>query len=208
MVYRTTWVPLADVLDMLKGVSGDELASKTDICGAIADGKIRIRAIVHRGIETITFSDERIDVPNDLGPDDFDWPNSRPTLPWVFDVPTGIDPTPPSYHPVRRLDLLRADVAIRLVTPAVLEDIDKSKAFQNANAEERESEAIEFLSKRLLNDRLMTREGAKEALKEADFEIGGRAFQERVWPAARKMAGLPQKAPSGRPRKRPPLVLP
>ena len=167
MVYRTKWVPLADVLDMLKGVSGDELASKTDICGAIADREIRIRAIVHRGI----------------------------------------DPTPASYHLVRRLDLLRADVAIHLVTPAGFENLERLKARQNASAEERESEAIEFLSKRLRNDNLMTREEAKEALKGAGFDFAVRAFQSRMWPAARQMAGLPQKAPSGRPRKRPPLIL-
>ena len=63
-----------------------------------------------------------------------------------------------------------------------------------------EERAIQILAARLDADPHMKKAHAKAALREANVHVSGIGFQARVWPKARKKAGLTERAPPG-PRK-------
>ena len=63
-----------------------------------------------------------------------------------------------------------------------------------------ETRAIALLKERLEAEKHMTRERAFEACRERFPTLSERGFRSRVWPEARKAAGLDPKAPSGRKR--------
>jgi hypothetical protein len=63
-----------------------------------------------------------------------------------------------------------------------------------------ETRAIALLKERLEADKHMTRERAFEACRERFPTLSERGFRSRVWPEARKAAGLDPKARSGRKR--------
>src|SRR5262245_35006041 len=63
---------------MATGASEEE--AKTNLCRAVADGKIRVRVrIAKRGS---VFSGGNVGVPAHLAPRDFDWARSRPIAQW------------------------------------------------------------------------------------------------------------------------------
>jgi hypothetical protein len=64
-----------------------------------------------------------------------------------------------------------------------------------------ESAAIKALGSHLKDHREMTRANAKQWLSEQRFAVTNDGFQNRVWPEARKLAGLPPIAPPGRKKK-------
>jgi hypothetical protein len=107
MTYVPDWERLSDALKrvMAAGVSEDD--AKSDISGAIADRKIRVRLKVameadvvttwHQMVEGAqglgpgpnhfadpveTFVDGNVEVPQHLIAGDFDWKDSRPDYPW------------------------------------------------------------------------------------------------------------------------------
>jgi hypothetical protein len=63
-----------------------------------------------------------------------------------------------------------------------------------------ESDAIKHLASKLKENPNLTKADAEAECKQ--FEITQRGFRERVWPNARKNAGLPTKAPAGRKRQK------
>jgi hypothetical protein len=62
-----------------------------------------------------------------------------------------------------------------------------------------EDEAVKALSSYVTN--LIKRSDAEAWLQKQGFHIGKRAFQQRVWPKARELAGLTPAAPRGRKRR-------
>jgi hypothetical protein len=73
------------------GLSASE--AETDICRALRDGEIRFKHAIERvtfrghAVHPVTFrrldrSRFRLRVPADLAPEDLDWENSRPRMPW------------------------------------------------------------------------------------------------------------------------------
>jgi hypothetical protein len=107
MTYVPDWERLSDALKrvMAAGVSEDE--AKSDISGAIADRKIRVRLAVAIEADVVTtwrrmvdkaqglgpgpnrfadpvetFADGNVEVPRHLIAGDFDWKGSRPDSPW------------------------------------------------------------------------------------------------------------------------------
>src|SRR5262245_7927436 len=61
---------------METGTSEEE--AKTDLCRAVADRKIHVRASIRSDV----FSNGNVSVPPHLRPEDLDWTQSRPFGPW------------------------------------------------------------------------------------------------------------------------------
>ena len=59
---------------------------------------------------------------------------------------------------------------------------------------------IEWLSTWLQSNKTTTKEAAMEACRERFPEMSGKAFDNRIWPAARLLAGLPRRGNVGRPK--------
>jgi hypothetical protein len=107
MTYVPDWERLSDALKRVMAAGVSEDAAKSDISGAIADRKIRVRLKVameadvvttwHQMVERAqglgpgpnhfadpleTFADGNVEVPQHLIAGDFDWKDSRPDYPW------------------------------------------------------------------------------------------------------------------------------
>jgi hypothetical protein len=83
--YTPDWEPLAAALKRVVGRGVAEQQAKADICHAVADGKIRIRVVMHKTAPDVggqTLEGRNVGVPLRLDPADFDWANSRPFAPW------------------------------------------------------------------------------------------------------------------------------
>ena len=64
-----------------------------------------------------------------------------------------------------------------------------------------ESAAVKALGSQLRSNPELTRGQAQKWCAAAGIMLGPRSFQQRVWPRARALAGLPERATPGRPRK-------
>ena len=71
------WLPLLGALAHAE--AADEFIAKTKICDLMATRKNRVRVTTDTGE---IFTDVKLHVPEDLRPEDIDWPNSRPLRPW------------------------------------------------------------------------------------------------------------------------------
>jgi hypothetical protein len=110
VAYIPDWESIADALGRVTatGVSEDE--AKTDICRALADGKIGVRVRIAPTDYTMrgrrVFSSGNVGVPSHLKPDDFDWVQSKPFARW------GLGPRPGEHYDwiggweSRQLDLI------------------------------------------------------------------------------------------------------
>jgi hypothetical protein len=84
LAYIPDWEPLADALKRVMATGASEEEAKTDLCRAVADGKIRVRvriATSHYKRGSV-FSGGNVVVPAHLAPRDFDWARSRPIAQW------------------------------------------------------------------------------------------------------------------------------
>jgi hypothetical protein len=85
MAYTPDWEPLADALKRVMATGGSEDEAKTDLCRAVADGKIDVRVTISATdfeMRGQVFSDGNVDVPPHLSPGDLDWVRSRPFGQW------------------------------------------------------------------------------------------------------------------------------
>ena len=199
MAYIPDWEPLADALKRVMATGASEEEAKTDLCRAVADGKIRVRVTIatshyKRGS---VFSGGNVVVPAHLAPRDLDWARSRPIAQWR------IGPRPGEHYfwesenlPLDFIELWTADVA------QVLCNGDGDGDELPPATSGRESAAIKALAGQLTADPKLTRSDAAQWCRESGYTLGGRAF-DRVWPQAREKAGLPRIAAAGRKRKSP-----
>jgi hypothetical protein len=197
------WLRLGDALSRVMEATGvTEEQAKHHISGAITDGKIRIRFALFqpfRGLVHHAGGDPHDPwIPKHLRPDDLDWSNSRPRMPW----PPRAAYRDPLYTIsewrerwlVIWLELLMADVVTVLCAV-------KSEAQTEATATARdESAAIRALALKLRANRDFRRDDAATWCRTQGFKVSGRGFQQRVWPQARAKADLEARAPAGRKR--------
>jgi hypothetical protein len=83
MPYISDWEQLAGAVKRIMASSVEEDQAKRDLCNAIADGKISVRATIyqHNKPDRYYFR-ENVGVPKHLQPINIDWINSRPTAKW------------------------------------------------------------------------------------------------------------------------------
>jgi hypothetical protein len=85
VVYIPDWEPLAKAFRRVVDSGSVEQQARIDICHAIADRKIAVRALVADSAPDVagrTLSGGNLSVPVRLAPDDLDWVHSRPLKPW------------------------------------------------------------------------------------------------------------------------------
>jgi hypothetical protein len=88
MAYVSEWEWLSDAATRVMtaaGISNGE--AQSDICQAIADGKVKIRGKLERHTTRPIRSDavlegKEFEIPTDLKSEDLDWMRSRPVKPW------------------------------------------------------------------------------------------------------------------------------
>lgn len=207
MPYPPDWEPLADALKRVVATGLAEEDAKIDVCRAIGDGKIHIRALMEKTAPNVggkTLLHGNIDVPPRLSPADFDWAKSRPLAHWN----TGPDPGnlweryhamwPSKPRSIELIELWTADVVKFLCGN---DGADDASGTSPATAGQ-ETTAIKALTSHLKSNPQMTRAEAAAWCRESGHNLGKRAF-ERVWPQAREHADLPRIAPPGRKRKSP-----
>ena len=199
------WETLADALQRVMATGVTEDKAKNHICLALADQKIRVQVTIadtevssKRG-KTRTAG---IGIPRDLAPDDFNWVHSRPLKPWLIGPATVAE----SYFSVFGSESLRI-ASIKLFRADVTQVLcggertnNKPENTPTASAAQ-ESAAIKALSSHLKANPDLARADARACCYEKGFSLTGRGFQDRVWPQARKEAGLDPRAAPGRKRK-------
>jgi hypothetical protein len=216
VAYVRVWESLGDTVKRVisSGVKAKE--AKTDLCHAIADREIGIRLKVTLA-DTFTvyrqmvvkaqglgssadalelFEGANVKVPSDLQPNDFDWKKSRPRKPWPI-RPYGARRDEWKLYPHFLIELRTAEVLTWI-----------QRTYRNANKEaerpttttSQESNAIKDLALHLRDNAKIRRADAAEWCNNNGFSLGKRPFG-RVWPEARKAAGLSAIAPPGRKRK-------
>ena len=93
MQYAPEWESLTQALAGLVSAGADEMKAQIDLCNAIADQKIKLRAFLAEDDEDLpgaSFSGREIGVPKRLKPKDFDWERSVPVKNWFAGDPNNI----------------------------------------------------------------------------------------------------------------------
>jgi hypothetical protein len=198
------WSRLGDALSQVIEASGvTEEQAKHAICGAIVDGRMRLRFALFqpfRGLVHFAGGDPHDPwVPLHLTAGDLDWSNSRPRRPWP---PRGTWRDPLYSHSewlnrwlVTWLELLTCDVTTVLCAGG-------NEAPQQLATARDESAAIRALASYMKAeiDKDLSRTDAIEWCRTQGFKLSGRGFQQRVWPQARAKADLEPLARPGRKR--------
>ena len=215
MPYVPDWQPLAAALERVMATGATEDNAKLDICRAVADQKIDVRVRIAASEYDLggrSFSDGNVGVPLRLNPRDFDWVRSRPLSRWSIGPMLGehytwtsgwseqsLDLIELSTRDVRRIlcgDDLAAQLGSALTAPLGTLTDDGAAPDGTAGTAKQESNAIKALAVHLKANPKLTRGDAEAYLK--GYQISARGFQSRVWPEARRRAGLPAKASPGR----------
>ena len=193
------WELLADALwRVVKTADVSEDDAKTQLCRAMAARAVavRFRPIDYssKGIRAVLVIPNLV-VAAQLSPDDFDWIHSRPLK------PSSIGPIPGLSG--LWTDVQQEPVMLELWTRDVIEVLcngeDKNPDETDTLKPTPETEATHALASLLRKKKNnLSRAEALAWCEEKGFKLSGRGFQNRVWPAARKEAGLDPKAPSGR----------
>jgi hypothetical protein len=198
VAYTPDWESLADALTRVMVTGSTEDEAKTDLCHAVADGKIRIRVRIDVSGGVIggrVFSGNNINVPPHLTPSDFDWVQSRPHMRWP------IQPNLPGRYGLPWWDQL-IDL-VELATADVQNIFGSPKPPTKRTATGRgEAMATKTLRDLLVKNKDITSEEAFRQCLEKHPNLSKRGFKERVWPKGRELAKLPR-AKGGRKPKSP-----
>jgi hypothetical protein len=122
MAYISNWESLSAARERVMtaaGLAKDE--AQNDICQAIADRVVNIRAKLHklatRGMRSSEVLEGKVfDIPTTLKPEDLDWDRSRPVNPWF--VRRGAYSLPGHWH-LETIELCRTDVTNALCRAAL-----------------------------------------------------------------------------------------
>jgi hypothetical protein len=88
MAYSPEWERLSDAAARVMTAAGvSKEQAQTDICQAIADGKVKIRCQLKRHktnkmTSKTVLEGNAFEIPTRIKPDDLDWEGSRPVNPW------------------------------------------------------------------------------------------------------------------------------
>jgi hypothetical protein len=192
MLFPVEWELLAHSLKRVKAATGlSENEAQMGLCQGIARGAIAIRfAPTYVECFKSWSINPNIFVSPHLAPDDIDWLGSRPMKRSA--VGTAAFQSGSWAEEDRLMLELSAD------------DVDEFFEITNKSAEAEdqnsapEIQAAKALARLLKERPSLTRAEARSWCNETGFELSGRAFQNRVWPDARKIAGLDRRAPPGR----------
>jgi hypothetical protein len=205
MAYVPEWERLSVALTRVMSAGVPEDKAKTDICNAIADRKIRVRFLVAKAEECSLFFEmvtvgtvrhgEEVDIPSPLTPGDFNWGLSRPLKPWQR-IGGWLRALWGWWH-FQWLELSRADVTKVLIASDNGDGISAGSA-RTAAQESAAIKALHLHLTQLPNPHHLKYDDALKWCWQNGFAISDRGFQARVWPRARILAGLPEKAPPGR----------
>ncbi len=196
MRYTPDWEPLADALTRVIATGLTEDEAKTDICSAMADQKVNVRAKVdenERGLPRRFFEGRHVGVPPDLMPGDLDWAHSRPHGLW------GIGPVGPgSYtNPYWTWKLRRID-RVELATADILGIFGAAKSkFTGGGTDDDREGATVLLRDLFLKNPSLIKKDALEQCQERYPRLSERTFNAYVWGKGRELANLPPKAPPG-----------
>ncbi|MGY8682389.1 hypothetical protein Q2941_32125 [Bradyrhizobium sp. UFLA05-153] len=120
MAYTPHWESLSAAAERLVKAGCSHKQAQSDICGAVSDGDIRIRAKLGKHAirpikSTEVISGNQLEIPTDLKLGDFDWENSRPAKPWFVR-------NHPRYHHgpwhLEQIELSNTDVTAKLLSSA------------------------------------------------------------------------------------------
>jgi hypothetical protein len=184
LAYVPKW-SLVDALTRGMALGHTRSKVKRDICAALLSD-IRFLATPDDNVGLPRYHLVSFEVPRDLTPKDLDWANSRPEKPWVS-----------TYgHPaaIAKLELFADDV-----NHALGWDASQSSSAEVTSAKEKG--AIKALASLLKSDPDKKRDDAQAWCVSQGYVLSNRGFQQRVWPMARKHAGLLPLATAGRKKK-------
>jgi hypothetical protein len=91
VTYAPKWERLSNAVDRVtKSTSLSREQTETDVCRAISDGAIGVRAKLARHATSLQTSQlvvggDHLHIPTQLKPRDLDWQHSRPINPWLID---------------------------------------------------------------------------------------------------------------------------
>jgi hypothetical protein len=197
MGYIRDWLRLSEALELVMAAGQSNSEAQSDICNAIADEKIRIQlslgeAELHgKVIESFPRVDS---IPRDISPNEMDWQNSRPKGSWP-------DSVPPYRVRVTLILLSSADVIKVLCgdkNPSELRIRTEGIRDGSPANSGQEKAATRALAAFLKDNPDVTRASAADWCRAQGFSLTSRGFQFRVWPEARKQAGLSATALPGR----------
>jgi len=186
--YIPDWERLADALKRVMETGTSEEEAKTDLCRAVADRKIHVRASIRSGV----FSNGNVRVPPHLRPEDLDWTQSRPFGPWWIGPKLGQHYWwDPQKRSLDLIELSTSDVITILCGAGTV-----------VATVRQETAAIMVLASHFKSNPQTTRAEAADWCREHGYNLGKRAF-DRVWAEARERAGLERIAAPGRKGKSP-----
>jgi hypothetical protein len=223
VAYARDWEKLANALKRVTACGVTKKEAKSDLCGAMADRKIKVRLTVsletdiftvhrqmvanalglgsnpkHFARKTECFDGANVKVPSRLTALDFDWRCSRPHRPWPIRLHGARRDEWRSFsQPALCIELRTVDV-INVVLGGELRG---NQAKQPTTTVAQESAAIKALASELQHNRDLKREDAATWCRRRGYNLTARGFKDRVWPQARAKAGLPTKGLPGRKRK-------
>lgn len=114
MLYTRAWEGLAEAAkQVMEGEAASQAEAQTNLCQAIKDKTVRVRAklgLHADGIRTMAdtiLEGEEFSIPPDLRPEDINWDSSRPLKPWP--VPRG-ERAPRGFWHLEWIEVFAADV--------------------------------------------------------------------------------------------------
>jgi hypothetical protein len=199
MGYIRDWLRLSEALELVVAAGQSNSEAQSDICNAIANGKIRIQLsadeaelygkVIPNPLPGV------VGIPRDISPNEMDWQNSRPKGSWP-------DARVPPYRFRVALILLSSADVIEVLcggkNPSEQSSHPKGIRYDSPAISGIEKAATRALAAFLKGNPDVTRTKAADWCRAQGFSLTKRGFQFRVWPEARKQAGLSATALPGR----------